>query len=346
MAIASPANPGLQAATHTPKVSVLLPVYNCATYLRHSITSILDQHFTDFELIVINDGSSDDSAKIIDEFSDPRLRVYHQTNQGLPKTLNRAISLSLGVYLARQDADDISLPTRLEKQVAFLDSHPKVALLGTWTQIIAEDKLTLRQHTHPCSNAELQMRLLFNNVFVHSSVMLRAKALDQIGFYSEEPTKYPPEDYDLWLRIAAEFELANLPEALLHYREIPTSISRTQDSLIGERAKEMSTAAIQGLLQRFDCGPYSENTLAHLVLAMNRDTKPFSFTLYRHLCQLLLRIQMAKTRHFPAAVADLEGVTQACLKELRKTFVKNQLRSHLPFLPWQGLRNLRLGSRL
>ena len=152
-----------------PRVSVILPVYNAAPYLAEAIESILNQSFHHFELIAINDGSTDTSGDILNAYSDPRLRVYHQTNQGLPKTLNRAISLSLGVYLARQDADDISLPTRLEKQVAFLDSHPKVALLGTWTQIIAEDKLTLRQHTHPCSNAELQMRLLFNNLFVHAA---------------------------------------------------------------------------------------------------------------------------------------------------------------------------------
>jgi len=185
------------------------------------------QTYSDFEIIVINDGSLDDSGLTVHSFNDSRIRYIEQTNQGLAATLNRGIDLSHGVYVARQDQDDISLPDRLAKQVAYMQAHPECGLLGTWAQIMEIEKLSDRFHRHPTDPGELRYHLLFNNPFVHSSVMLRKSVLDQIGGYSTDPERQPPEDYELWSRISRVAEVSNIPESLLIYREIPSSMSRT-----------------------------------------------------------------------------------------------------------------------
>ena len=210
-----------------PLLSVILPVYNGGQYLHAAISSILMQTYSDFEVIVINDGSLDDSGLTVHSFNDSRIRYIEQTNQGLAATLNRGIDLAHGVYVARQDQDDISQPDRLAKQVAYMQAHPECGLLGTWAQIMEIEKLSDRFHRHPTDPGELRYHLLFNNPFVHSSVMLRKSVLDQIGGYSTDPERQPPEDYELWSRISRVAEVSNIPESLLIYREIPSSMSRT-----------------------------------------------------------------------------------------------------------------------
>jgi len=211
----------------TPTVSVILPAYNCPQYIRAGVESILTQSFKDFELIIIDDGSTDSTPDILKQINDPRIRFLTQTNRGLAATLNRGIELARGKYIARQDQDDISLPERLSKQAAYLDSHPNCALVGTWAEIWEVDKRTERAHRHPSDDITLKYDLLFNNPFVHSSVMLRKSALDHVGGYCTDPQRQPPEDYELWSRIARDYEVANIPELLMIYREIPRSMSRT-----------------------------------------------------------------------------------------------------------------------
>jgi len=230
-----------------PLLSVILPVYNGGKYLHAAISSILMQTYSDFEVIVINDGSLDDSGSTVHSFNDSRIRYIEQTNQGLAATLNRGIDLAHGVYVARQDQDDISLPYRLAKQVAYMQAHPECGLLGTWAQIMEIEKLSDRFHRHPTDPGELRYHLLFNNPFVHSSVMLRKSVLDQIGGYSTDPERQPPEDYELWSRISRVAEVSNLPESLLIYREIPSSMSRTgvapfQQRLIALSAENIALA--------------------------------------------------------------------------------------------------------
>ena len=120
---------------HEILVSVVLPVYNGAKYLRDAIDSMLAQSYANFELIIIDDGSTDDSINIISAFNDPRIRLYSQENQGLAATLNRGITLAKGAYIARQDQDDVSLPNRLSKQAAFLETNPDYGMVGTWASI-------------------------------------------------------------------------------------------------------------------------------------------------------------------------------------------------------------------
>ena len=216
----------------TPLVSVVLPVYNGAERVGEAIDSILRQTFRDFELIAIDDGSTeDDTASVLDTLArtsgDDRLRVVHlEQNRGLARVLNHGISLARGRYIARQDHDDVSRPRRLEAQVDYLEANPRCGLLGTRAEIWIGDEPTGQNHDHPSDNATLQFELLTGNPFVHSSVMIRNAALDAVGVYTTDDARQPPEDYELWSRVARQFDIANLPERLVVYREMPQSLSR------------------------------------------------------------------------------------------------------------------------
>jgi glycosyltransferase involved in cell wall biosynthesis len=214
-------------STPSKRISVILPVYNGQAYLHDAVQSILDQTSDEWEMIIIDDGSSDASTAYLQNLSDPRVRWIRQENRGLPAALNRAISMASGDYLARQDQDDISFPPRLQKQAAFLDAHPDVGMVGAHAVIWEVNKETDRLHEHPTNDATIKFSLLFNNPFVHSSVMIRRSVIEEVGSYSEDKSRQPPEDYELWSRVARKFKLANIPEVLIAYREVPGSMSRT-----------------------------------------------------------------------------------------------------------------------
>jgi glycosyltransferase involved in cell wall biosynthesis len=235
---------------NVPTVSVVLSVRNGGSDLPQAIETILKQSFTDLELIAINNGSTDGTTDFLDQITDPRVRVYHQEDKGLAAALNRGISLARGRYVARQDHDDWALPTRIAQQVAFLDAKPDHALVGTRAEIWVGDQPTGRFHDHPTEDADLRFALLFNNYFVHSSVMMRKTALDQVGVYTTDRSRQPPEDYELWSRIARRFRVANLPERLTIYREVPSSMSRDgpdpfKEKLLLISAENMAAATIQ-----------------------------------------------------------------------------------------------------
>lgn len=224
-----------------PLVSILLPVYNAEPYLAEAIETLLGQTFTDFELIIVNDGCTDGSAGIIARYRDPRIRVLEQENRGLSPSLNRAVAEARGSYLARQDADDISYPTRLEKQVDFLERHPDYGLLGTWADIYLGTRRCDKGHLHPCANAPLKFNLLCDNYFVHSSIMMRRSVLERVGLYAAEAERQP-EDYDLWSRFlrGGHCRMANLPERLVGYREVEGSICRTTPQRITDGVVRIS----------------------------------------------------------------------------------------------------------
>lgn len=213
-----------------PVLSVILPVYNGRVYLEAAVDSVLQQTFHDFELIIINDGSTDGSGAWLEGLNDPRIRYYQQPNKGLAATLNRAIILSRGRYIARQDQDDVCMPQRMQRQVEFLDANPEVGMVGTAAQIWVGNERTNRRLVHPTDDAALRFGLLFDNYFVHSSVMIRRSLLEEVGGYSEDKTRQPPEDYELWSRVMRTHKLANLQEALMAYREVPGSMSRVSDN--------------------------------------------------------------------------------------------------------------------
>jgi glycosyltransferase involved in cell wall biosynthesis len=313
----------------TPKISVILPVYNAQSYLRESIESILNQSFQDFELIMINDGSIDGSLSIMESYADQRIRIINQSNAGLPISLNRAIATAKGKYLARQDADDISLPERLSKQVAYLDDHPQCALLGSWAQILVANALTNRSLAHPHLNSDIQLKLLFFNCFVHSSVMIRKSALEISGLYPEEKEKFPPEDYDLWLRIAKHWEVANLPEVLLYYRELPNSISRSKLDIMQERARLMSLLALKEIIPE----SATNEDIASLVLAMTNEPFVAPQSNKAIHSKMLDHIRDAQLQRFPSHQDETIQSYGDCQKLLTHAYQKvaaHQLAQHLP----------------
>ncbi len=203
-----------------PGISVIMAVHNGERYLGRAMESVLGQTFGDFEFIIVDDGSTDGSSAIIRSYADPRIRsVSNGRNIGLTRSLNVALGLASGHYIARQDADDVSLPARFAKQVTYLERHPEVGLLGTGVCIIDEDGRVLRRET-PSPYPERKLRM--HNQFVHGSVMLRKSVLDQVGPY-HELFRYS-QDYELWLRIAGRYTVANLTEPLYWKRRHRESV--------------------------------------------------------------------------------------------------------------------------
>lgn len=207
-----------------PLVSVLMPVYNGQNYLKEAIDCILNQSYTNFEFIIVNDGSKDKSGEIICSYSDPRIKYHHQENKGLGATLNVGLDLCKGKYIARQDQDDISNPDRLKKEVEYLEKNPMVLLVGTRAKIFRDNSDEVEYHTHPSHPADLKFDLLFDNPFVHSSVMFRKSAIEEVGNYNPDRNLY--EDYDLWSRLSQKGDVANLPEVLVDYRHHDQGLSK------------------------------------------------------------------------------------------------------------------------
>ena len=210
-----------------PKVSVVMSVYNGERLLRQAVESILNQTFPDFEFIVVDDGSTDGTAEILSGYAkaDPRLCVVTQENRGLIRSLNRAIGMARGEYIARMDADDISMPERLAVQVHWLDTHPQIAVLGTRYDEIDEDGRVVRRGNRYGGSTLVERALLQGNssVFSHGSVMLRRTCFERMGGYREQ-FKHA-EDYDLWLRMAEHYELDNVGETLYQHRLRLDSVS-------------------------------------------------------------------------------------------------------------------------
>ena len=208
----------------SPKVTVLMSVYNSEKYLAEAIESILNQTFGDFEFLIINDGSKDSSLKIIKSFKDPRIRLLSRENRGLTASLNQGIALAKGEYIARQDADDVSVKDRLEKEVKFLDEHPKIALVGSNYTIMDEKGkhlVTTNVFTRP---KDLKLAQVTCNQYGHGSVMMRTEIVRKCKGYDKRVGYV--EDYDLWTRISRIADIANFEEPLFLYRRNDEGVTR------------------------------------------------------------------------------------------------------------------------
>lgn len=203
---------------HVPRVSVVLPVYNAEPYVAEAMESLLAQSLGDFELIAIDDGSTDGSPRILAGFAgrDRRVRVIARENRGLAATLNEGITLATAAYVAIMNADDIALPDRLAKEAAFLDAHPEVAAVGSQTRFLATAPIAAPATSLPQSPSAVRRFLETASPLAHPAVMFRRQAVLDVGLY--RPQMVPAEDYDLWLRLAERADLANRPDVLLHYR--------------------------------------------------------------------------------------------------------------------------------
>ncbi|MFA7301091.1 MAG: glycosyltransferase [Candidatus Shapirobacteria bacterium] len=211
---------------NSPLVSVILPVYNAGKYLSLAIDSILNQQFNDYEFIIINDGSTDDSEEIVLKYKDKQIRYYrNQKNMGLVFTLNRAIKMSRGKYLARMDSDDVSRADRLDKQVKFMESNLGVMVCGSFARMIDEKGHVLGKLTPP-TGWLLKYNYWKPSPMIHPTVMMRREVFDNLEYDLEAKCA---EDYDLWLKCSGR--LYNIDEYLLNYRINLNGISQTGRNL-------------------------------------------------------------------------------------------------------------------
>jgi glycosyltransferase involved in cell wall biosynthesis len=209
----------------SPAISVLMPVWHAVRFLPAAIESILAQTFTDFELIAIDDGTSDGSAEVLAAFAarDSRIRVVRQENRGIVASLNRGLELARAPFVARMDHDDVSRPDRFAKQIAYLRQHPEIAAVSGAMDVIDQDGTYLRTDAFPTLQAAVESELLYRNCICHPAVMARTEALRKVGGYRKNAQF--AEDYDLWLRLSEAAQIANLPDVLLSYRLHPVRMS-------------------------------------------------------------------------------------------------------------------------
>lgn len=204
------------------KISVVMSVYNGQKYLKQSIESVLGQTLKDFEFLIVNDASTDRSSQILDNYAteDSRVRIItNEQNLGLTKSLNRAIKQASGKYIVRMDDDDISVNSRFEKQLQFMENNPSVALCGTMALVINERGEEIGKKNLAIKYQDIKKKLLFNNQFVHSSLFFKK----ELGLYDESFER--AQDYEFVLRVASKHQVANLPEYLVKWRARPGSLS-------------------------------------------------------------------------------------------------------------------------
>ena len=279
-----------------PKISVVMSVYNGEKHLRESIESILNQTFTDFEFIIVNDGSTDNSLEIIKSYDDERIKIINnEENIGLTKSLNKAIKQARGVYIARQDADDISLSNRLELQFKFLEKHPEVALLGTGIYVIDEngDEIEKRiMHPNP------KRSLLKGNRFIHGSVMFRKSVIDELGAYNE--TLRYSQDYELWLRLSKEYDVRNLTVPLYKLR-------MHKSSILSRKVEEQQMYAV--LARKLAMNEIKEETLRDL-----QDNPPLFYQTLNRSDKIMFHKAVAYNH---AQNNDLPSLRRECFKAFK-----------------------------
>jgi glycosyltransferase involved in cell wall biosynthesis len=217
-----------------PKVSVVIPSYNCLGYLPKTLDSLLQQTFTDYEAIVVNDGSTDNTVEWFDrEVKDPRIKIVSQENQGLAIARNTGILNSTGEYVAFLDSDDLWEATKLEKQVACLDSNPEVGLVYTWTLLIDEqDRSTGRAFNWTAEGNVWKTFTHWNPIGCGSVAMVRRSCLDEVGLFEPRLSRFNVnEDWEMWLRIAARYPFKVIKENLVYYRQTIGSSSKRWETM-------------------------------------------------------------------------------------------------------------------
>ena len=225
-------------------VTVIMPVYNAENYLKESIDGVLSQTYSNFELIILNDGSTDSSDTIITSYTDPRI-VYVKNNLNLKliATLNLGLQKAKGKYIARIDADDIMLPNRISKQVMFLEENLDYGMVGSYVQTFGDVEGSI---FYPLDDASIRYTSMFYNPFVHSTVMLRASVI-ATNLLDYDSTMLHVEDYALWIQIMRVSKVANLPEILVRYRVHASQISTTYSAIQQENTMVVQQNYIHSL---------------------------------------------------------------------------------------------------
>ena len=280
---------------YSPKVSVIMPVYNGQDFLSEAIESILDQTFIDFEFIIIDDGSTDNSLNIIKTYNDPRIIIVcNETNLKLIPTLNKGLNLAKGQYIARMDADDISLPTRLARQVEFMDARLSIGICGTWVEVFGEGEQSFWRFTDNPDSAKCM--LLFGCCIVHPSVIIRRSILATGLCYSD---LYPHgEDYALWVHMAHDHEITNMPEVLLKYRKSPSQVSNKYAGQQLETTFKIQREQIRAL----GIEPTEQECLLHWTVGHSQFSPNLAFAISVAAWFSKLKEGNARTHYYPEPV--------------------------------------------
>lgn len=216
-------------------ISVVMPTHNNQNTIKEAINSILSQTYKNFEFIIINDGSIDDTEKIIKSFKDKRIKyLENKTNKGISFSLNKGIKTAEGKYIARMDADDISLPQRLKIQIAFMEKNKNIGVCGSWASTQNSKKIWKT----PITNKKIKTHLLFNSPFIHPSIMIRASLLEETNY----PNFKHSEDYGLWALLADKTDFYNLSKPLIMYKKSSkdTNYSKLQKKQVKKIRKIVS----------------------------------------------------------------------------------------------------------
>ena len=250
---------------HNPKITVFIPVHNREGYIGDAIQSILGQNFQDFDILLIDDGSTDRSIEVMRSFHDPRITIVrNETNLGIPRTRNRGLELARGEYIALLDSDDRASPHRLQKQAAYLDAHPDCVQVGSWCRMMNEQgiplKKTKRQPTHP---DEVKAELLFRCCLSNRTIMGRTETLRKFGYRNDFPRC---QDYDLHVRLSSQFKMANIPECLVLGRIHHQQITALTPDLGDEKKRQIISAQLEDLGVSFS----PEDLDPHLMLSRMR----------------------------------------------------------------------------
>lgn len=224
-----------------PKITVIMPVYNCELYVKTAVESILNQTFTDFEFLIIDDASTDETLSILKSCIDSRITIIEKpVNSGYTNSLNYGLKIAKGEYIARMDGDDISYRDRFAKQLDFMEANPNVVVCGTTYKILGNDKNIKIPEYHE----EIKIKLLSGNCIAHPTVMIRKSKLDEFSI-QYDITREPAEDYDMWIRLLEFGELHNLQDVLLEYRVYNNQVSR-------KRADEQKNSDIKSKFKLLD----------------------------------------------------------------------------------------------
>lgn len=249
-----------------PRVTVFIPAFNREDYICTAINSMLAQEYTDFEILVVDDGSTDRTAERVAAYADPRVRLsVSQSNQGIPASRNRGLELARGEYIALLDSDDYSYPERLGTQVAFLDQNPDIVQVGSGCTLMDENgQLLKRVRRHPLKPDDIDAHLLFHCSLINRTIMARTEPLREFGY----DTAFPRcQDYDLHVRLAEHYRMANLPQLLVCGREHPGRITKNTRGLGRDRKMAIQAKVLDQLAMDYS----DKDLLWHYLLTQKPD---------------------------------------------------------------------------
>ncbi|MEO8588916.1 MAG: glycosyltransferase family 2 protein [Flavobacteriales bacterium] len=309
--------------TPTPRVSVLMTLYNKGPFVEEAVRSVLDNTFGDLELLVVDDASTDDGVERVRRITDPRIRLLtHDRNTGRAAAANRGYDAARGEYLAILDADDIAHPERLAKQVAFMDAHPDVGVCGSFAQLIGDRAVVGRW---PATDHECRGKMLFGDPVLYGSAILRRAILEQHALRSDGAWLWPGEDYLFLLKVGRFARYANLQDALLYYRMGANNQRHGRDP-IQDRAMVVREAF------RFFDVPMTDDDLVSQLALHQLFRTPFNARQVRDLWSWTstLRRMNAERALFPADL--FEAQLQHRWQRLFHTFADHDVRAALTHL--------------